>query len=76
MSRLLDIFGNEIKVGSFVVYGKSSAWTPLAVGEVVDIKEDNIKVLGHGNSRTGTTFYHKGKIIVLPDYYKELLEEK
>jgi len=67
---IYDMRNNKIIVGACIAYGKSSRYRPISIGEVIEITEDDIYILGKGNSKVGKIpLSHLKRIIVLPDNY-------
>lgn len=73
-----DMFGQEVKVGSFIAYGKSDRIDPIHTGVITWINEEKQEygVLGTGNKKEGKSYIGwKNRLIVLPDEYKEMVSE-
>ncbi|MFK5882933.1 MAG: hypothetical protein QM489_01180 [Candidatus Izemoplasma sp.] len=61
--QLKDVNSKEINVGNRIAYMTNGCWT-LSLGSIVKIVDDNIYILGDGNSRLGSTTY-EDRIVVL-----------
>lgn len=73
---VLDMVGNELREGDLVVYGKSNRHDPINIGriELIDIGNDEIHVLGRGNSKTGITrLSNSSRMLQLGDNYEVYL---
>lgn len=73
---VLDMVGNELREGDIVVYGKSSRYDPINIGRVkcIDIDNDEIHVLGRGNSKVGVTrLSYSRRMLQLDDSYEDYL---
>lgn len=51
--KLLDLLGRSVRKGDKVVYGKSDRHNPLAIGKVLEITDEYVKVMGESNVREG-----------------------
>lgn len=71
---LKDLRGVELSIGDVVAYGKSDRNNPINIGTIVDITEEDICILGRGNSKVGKLcHWAQDRLIVLPsDYIEEV----
>lgn len=63
-----DLRGVEIKNDDRVVYGKSSRYSPIAIGTVKQVYEDGVDILGDGNTKCGH-ITDGDRIVVIPKGY-------